>query len=510
MAKKISDGEMVIRFVEEYLRVPEGAHVGKPLKLLPFQKRFIREIYDNPHGTRRAYMCIARKNGKSALTAAIMLAHLIGPRAIHNSQIVCGAMSRDQASLIWNLAVKMLRLNPELEGLAHVIPSKKMIIGMARNVEFKALASDGTTAHGLSPVLAILDEVGQIVGPSSPFVEAITTSQGAHAEPLLIALSTSAPSDGDMWSMWLDDAERSSDPHTVAHVYKAAEGCDLMDEAQWRAANPALGTFLSEEFVRQTLSRAQRLPSEEASQRNLLLNQRISMDRLAFSPSAWKACAMPTGPEVFRGRTVYMGLDLSAKNDLTAAVLACEDDDGVIQLLPIVFCPTSGIDDRGQRDRAPYRMWVDQGYLIPVGSATMDYDQIAQAIGDYLWREEIVVEEVHYDKALITHFQAACQRASVLQEARWIGVPQFFKEVGIRLASLQGLVLDKRVAHGGHPLLNYAVANAVAVQGREGISALDKKKSTARIDPLAAAVFAAWPLGEGRAGAQFDVMAMIG
>ena len=98
----------------------------------------------------------------------------------------------------------------------------------------------------------------------------------------------------------------------------------------------------------------------------------------------------------------------------------------------------------------------------------------------------------------------------MLQEARWIGVPQFFKEVGIRLASLQGLVLDKRVAHGGHPLLNYAVANAVAVQGREGISALDKKKSTARIDPLAAAVFAAWPLGEGRAGAQFDVMAMIG
>ena len=75
-------GEMVIAFAERYCLTPEGAHVGKPIKLAPFQKKFIKDIYDNPHGTRRAILGIARKNGKSALIAAIMLAHIAGPEAV--------------------------------------------------------------------------------------------------------------------------------------------------------------------------------------------------------------------------------------------------------------------------------------------------------------------------------------------------------------------------------------------------------------------------------------------
>src|SRR5690606_2232523 len=100
--------ERVIRFVEAYCVTPDGAHVGKPLKLAEFQKEFIRAIYDNPHGTRRAYLSIARKNGKSGLIACLLLAHLVGPEAKLNSQIVSGAMSRDQAALVFNLASKMV------------------------------------------------------------------------------------------------------------------------------------------------------------------------------------------------------------------------------------------------------------------------------------------------------------------------------------------------------------------------------------------------------------------
>ena len=162
--------------------------VGQPLKLLPFQKRFIREVYDNPHGTSTAILSIARKNGKTALLAAILLAHVVGPEARQNSQVVSGARSRAQAALVWSLAVKMIDLTPGLADLCHTVPSSKKIIGLPMNVEFQALAADGGKVMGISPVLSILDELGQVQGPNDYFTDAITSAGGAwdddglHAE----------------------------------------------------------------------------------------------------------------------------------------------------------------------------------------------------------------------------------------------------------------------------------------------------------------------------------------
>ena len=238
-------GERVIAFIERYCIVPEGELLGQPMRLDDFQKRFILAIYDNPHRTDKAYLSIARKNGKTGLIAGILLAHLIGPEAVQNSQIVSGAMSREQAAIVFNLAVKMINLNPKLQEIVHIIPSGKRLVGKPCNVEYRALSAEGKTAHGLSPVLAILDEVGQIVGPRSEFVDAIVTSQGAHKNPLLIAISTQAASDADLFSIWLDDAKNSKDPHIVSHVYEADKDADVLDPEAWKAANPALGNFRS-------------------------------------------------------------------------------------------------------------------------------------------------------------------------------------------------------------------------------------------------------------------------
>ena len=94
-------GEKVCTFVERYVPTPEGEHIGKPMKLEAFQRKFILDIYDNPYGTHSAYLSIARKNGKTALIAALLLAHLVGPEAVLNSQIVSGARSKEQAAVIF-------------------------------------------------------------------------------------------------------------------------------------------------------------------------------------------------------------------------------------------------------------------------------------------------------------------------------------------------------------------------------------------------------------------------
>ena len=58
-------GEEVCKFIERYCLIPEGSKVGQPIKLLDFQRKFVLDVYDNPAGTSRAYLSVARKNGKS-------------------------------------------------------------------------------------------------------------------------------------------------------------------------------------------------------------------------------------------------------------------------------------------------------------------------------------------------------------------------------------------------------------------------------------------------------------
>ena len=498
MAGNKLTGDIIIAFIERYCFVPEGALVGKPMVLADFQKEFIRAIYDNPHGTRRAYLSLARKNGKTGLIAAILMAHIAGPAAKRNSQIISGAMTREQAALVFNLASKMIRLNPELDSVCKVVPSGKKIYGLSAGVEYHAASADAASSMGLSPVLAILDEVGQVKGPVSDFVSAIETSQGAHETPLLMAISTQSPSDADMFSMWLDDAERSGDPRIVSHVYSAEPNCDLLDETQWLKANPALGIFRSHDDLKTQLEQAKRLPVREPAARNLLLNERVAMESLAFPPSVWRACDGEIDIDVFRKGPVYMGLDLSARNDLTAAVLTAEDADGVMHVMPFVFCPTHGIEDRARRDRAPYDVWCKTGFMLPLGGDTMDFDMIAEALQDELSILGINVDQILYDKHMIDHFKASCDRVGVFTNATWVGVPQFFKDMGVRLSSLLTQMLDGKVRHGGHPVLTMAASVAVAKQGREGVSALAKNLSTQRIDPVVAMVMAAWPFGDGR------------
>ena len=503
-------GERVIAFIELHCLVPEGKLIGQPIKLAEFQRKFILDIYDNPNGTRRAILGIARKNGKSALIAGLLLAHLIGPEAKQNSQIVSGAMSRDQASLVFALASKMLDLNPELEGLYRVIPSKKSIIGLKRNVEYRALAADGATAHGLSPVLAILDEVGQVKGPSSPFLEAIMTSQGAHDAPLQIFISTQAATDADFLSVMIDDAIRSGDPKTVAHLYAADADCDLLDKKQWKKANPALGLFRSEADLEEQLKQAQRLPSMEASSRNLLLNQRIALESVWLAPSPWRECGGPPNFDVFRKNTVAVGLDLSARTDLTAAVLAAQDESGVVHIHPYVFTPMDGLRERAQRDRAPYLDWVRDGFMVAVPGSSIDYDYVAEWLRNTLDDDGIDPAVISFDRWRISIFQKACEDVGAFPYAEWREIGQGYKDMSPRLESFEAKMLAGELRHGLHPLLNMAAANAIATMDPSGNRKLDKNKATQRIDPLVAAVMAVHEVSEGSEHEEFAAEAMIG
>lgn len=475
-------GERVIEFIHRYLKVPEGKHVGEPIRLAEFQRKFVLEIYDNPHGTRRAYLAIARKNGKSALIACLLLAHLAGPEKKQNSQIVSGARSRDQAALVFNLAAKMVQLSPELSKVVRIVPSGKRLIGLVANTEYKALAAEGTTAHGLSPVLAILDEVGQVKGPQDDFIDAITTAQGAHDDPLLIAISTQAPTDADLFSRWLDDAEMSGDPSIVSHVYAAPDGCELDDRSAWAAANPAMGLFRSARDVEEQAAQAKRMPASENTFRVLTLNQRVNMVAAFVSPSVWKLGNGEAGP--LEG-AVFGGLDLSATTDLTALVLTSRVDD-VLRVHADFWMPQDSVVEASRRDRAPYDVWVRQGLLRTTPGKVIDYDFVARDIGEIT--AGLSIAKIGFDRWRMDRMRLAMERQGVDLPLEPFG--QGYASMSPALDALESDLLKGAVLHGAHPVLAMCAANAVAVKDPAGNRKLDKSKANGRIDGMVALAMA--------------------
>lgn len=476
-------GEKVIAFIERYCLAPEGDHIGKPIVLEEFQRKFILEIYDNPYVTHTAYLSIARKNGKTALIASILLAHLVGPEAVQNSQIVSGAQSQDQAAVVFELARKMVEMSPELSAVTHIHPSGKRLTGTRKNVLYRALAAEGKTAHGLSPILAILDEVGQVVGPTDKFITAITSAQGAYSNPLLIAISTQAPTDADLFSTWIDAQRAAPDPRVVCHVYEAPANAALDDRSAWFAANPALGKFRSLADVEKQVKAAMAMPANEPEVRNLVMNQRVEAVSPFVSQSVWKENGAEPGQ--IAGQKVWGGLDLSSVSDLTALVLVTEEGD----VHPQFWLPGAGLAEKSRKDRVPYDLWAKQGYLNTTPGRAIEYEYVAEAMRAVF--DKYSVQKIAFDRALFEHLKPWLIKAnfSEAELAKFEPYGQGTLSMTPALRELETRLLERKLKHGNHPILEMCARNA-KVTGDSGARKFDKKTARGRIDGMVALAMA--------------------
>lgn len=480
----LTRGERVIAFIERYCKVPEADLVGQPVVLADFQKRFILDVYDNPAGTDTGILSIGRKNAKTGTIAFMLLAHIVGPEAVQNSRIVSGAMSREQAAEVYNLASKCVQLSPDLRGIIKEVPSGKKLVGLPMNVEYQAISAEGKTAHGKSPILAILDEVGQVRGPQSDFIDAITTAQGAYENPLLIYISTQAANDGDLFSIAIDDALQNKPPHTVCHVYAADKDADVMDEKGWKDANPALGLFRSEKDMRKQATKASRMPSFENTFRNLNLNQRVSTVSPFVSKSVWESCGMEP-PPIDADLPVYGGLDLSKRIDLTAfALVQCVDS--VWNCYLYFWTPEKGLLQRAKNDRQPYDVWVKQGHLKTAPGATVDYEYVANEIAEIC--DGLDVRGISYDRWRMDVMRKELDEIGF--DVPLLPFGQGFKDMSPALDKVEAEMLNGRLAHGMHPVLTMCAANAVVTKDPADNRKLDKHKATGRIDGMVALTMA--------------------
>lgn len=469
-----------IAWVEQNCFVPSGKDVGKPIRLRPVQRLLFRMIYSDLVPARTVIFSVGRKNMKTATSALINVLNLAGPEAQQNSDMYSTAQNRDQAAIVFNLAAKVIRLSPNLEPFIIIRDTVKELVNPRLGCTFKALSADAKSQLGLSPRVAIHDELGAVSGPIHPLYEAVETATAAHESPLSIIISTQAPDDGDLLSILIDDGLKGEDPSTKVLLFTAPVDADPFDIETVRKANPGLGDVMNQEEVMRMAEKARRMPSREASYRNLVLNQRIDVYNPFVSKQIWSAngdMPEPRGP-------CYGGLDLSEVNDLTALELVFPQETGW-DVESHFWLPSKDLRDRSQNDRVPYDVWADEGYLTTTPGASIEYEFVARRISELMQKYDI--RGIAFDRYNMRHLRPWLIKEGIseaLVDERFIEFGQGFVSMSPALNVFESLLLNARLRHGNNPVLSMCAKNAVVKYNEAGDRKLDKARSRGRIDGM--------------------------
>jgi phage terminase large subunit-like protein len=492
--------------------VTAGPLCGTTLKLRPWQRRFIKAVYKTDRAgnrlVRTAVLCVARKNGKTQIAAALCLCALSGPEAEQRGECYAVACTRFQAGRVFNEMVAIITKTPWLNERINIVRFRKELEDQINGSTFDVLSADVAPVHGLSPSFVCYDELAQV--PSRALYDALGTALGGRSQPLMLVISTQAATDTAPMSELVDYGLRIArgeiiDPAFHLTLYTAPPEDDPWKLATWRKSNPALNDFRSLEDVRRLSKQAQRMPSAEMSFRALILNQRVDMTAAFISPAAWKLCGepVPNNGEL-KGRDCYAGLDLAASKDMTALVLAFAGERGEFNIVPYCWLPGETLQEAQDRDRMPYRLWAHEGHLLTFPGRVADPKAVVLKIAELHGIYNI--KALAYDRWRIEDIKRELDAIGC--GINLVPFGQGYKDSSPAVDKLERLIEEGKLRHGNHVVLTMAAMNAKIETDAAGNRKLSKKRSTGRIDPLVAACMAIGVAA--RPAPAFDVEALIG
>ena len=487
--------QRVVRFIEA-LRHTKGEFHGQPFHLLPWQEKIIRDVFgtvrdDDP--TMRqyttAYIEIPKKNGKSELGAAIALNMLINDDE-WKAEVYSCASDRQQAAIMFDVAVDMVRQSPALMKRVKIIPSTRRMIYQPTGSIYQVLSSEVATKHGLNVSACIFDELH--TQPTRALYDVMTQGSGdARKQPLWFLLTTAGTDRNSIcWEVHqkaLDILEgRKNDPRFYPVLFGLPDEADWTSEENWYRANPSLDHTITIDKVRDAFRKAQETPADENQFRQLRLNQWVKQSVRWMPMDKWDECGGVVDPYALEGRACYAGLDLSSTSDLTALVLVfpptAEDEPYIA--LPFFWLPEETLSLRVRRDHVPYDQWAKRGFIQTTEGNVVHYGFIERFICELGERYDI--REIAHDR------WNATMMVQTLEDDGFTMVPfgQGFKDMSPPTKELMRIVLEHRLCHGGHPVLRWNMDNAFVRTDPAGNLKLDKEKSTEKVDGAVALVMA--------------------
>ena len=427
--------------------------------------------------------------GKSELAAAVALLLCCGDGEERAEVYGCAA-DRQQATIVFDIAADMVRMCPSLNKRVKILTATKRIVYQPTNSFYQVLSAEAYSKHGFNISGVVFDELH--TQPNRKLFDVMTKGSGdARMQPLYFLITTAGTDTKSICYETHQKAKdiiegRKIDPTFYPVIYGADEGDDWTDPKVWKKANPSLGVTVDIDKVKAACESAKQNPGEENAFRQLRLNQWVKQAVRWMPMDKWDKCAFSADITQLEGRVCYGGLDLSSSTDITAFVLVFppEDEDDKYIILPYFWIPEDNMQTRVARDHVPYDVWERQGYLETTEGNVIHYGYIEKFIENL--GERFNIREIAFDR------WGAVQMTQNLEGMGFTVVPfgQGFKDMSPPTKELMKLVLEERIAHGGHPVLRWMMDNIYIRTDPAGNIKPDKEKSTEKIDGAVATIMA--------------------
>lgn len=436
------------------------------------------------------WLFIARKNGKSELLAGIAL-YLLCADGEEGAEIYGAAADKDQARKVFDVAVRMVELSPKLAEVLTVLKHVKRISHESSGSVYEVVPADAAGNLGHNPHGVVFDEI--VAQRDRHLWDAFRTALGsARKQPMMCAATTAGPVSIAAFAKHEHDQMRKIEaapeiaPHILVANYECAVTDDWQKEKNWKKANPALGTFLSLQSLRNEMAEAIADPTKINAFMAFHMNIWTQQITRCLDMIAWDTCSQgPIDESDLHGSWCYGGLDLSSTQDLTAWCLYFPNEDGPDDIIWRTWVPEGRVAYLDDRTSGEFSTWVNQGYIRVTDGEVIDYDTVLDQI--YKDATDFDIVEVALDKWNATHVLSKLAENDILAYE----VPQNYGGMSPPTKEFLRRVTDHGINTGGNPVARWnADALEVKQDDQENMRPVkpDRGLSGARIDLMVSSI----------------------
>ena len=481
--------QRAISFIEK-LKHTKGKWAGQRFKLEPWQQFVLWNIFGwkKADGTRRfryAYVEIARKNGKTALSAGIGL-YMLFADGEARAEVYSAATVKDQARICFSDAVEIVK-KTDLKN--YLSPYRNSIVYELKGGTMKPLSSDYGTHDGLNPSCGIIDEFH--AHKDSGMFDVIKSAFGARKQPLMFIITTAGFNKNGACYAYRSNVIKilqgiNEDDSLFGIIYTMDSKEEWDNPRMWIKSNPNLGVSVFPEYLDDQVKDAKNRPEAVRNVMTKNVNLWVDAEKTWILDEMWQKCIGTTERESLRGCQCWGGLDLSNVSDITAFVLLVHENER-FQLLPFFWIPEDKMLEKIRKENINYDKWSSLGFVKVTAGNVLDYDFVK---ADILQIAEIYdLQSTAYDR------WNASQTIIDLQNEGMECSPfgQGYGSMGAPTKEFEKMVLTEKIEHFGNPVLRWMMASTVVKTDPAGNIKPDKEKSSQKIDGIVASIMA---LGE--------------
>lgn len=483
-----------ISFIEGFCRHFKGVWAGKLLKLAPWQVFLVASLFgwrraDGTRRFRRAYVQVAKKNGKSTLMAAIGLYMLIADRE-PGAEVCSVATTRGQAREVWGAAAKMVKKDASLR--RKVKPFRVALTYEGGDASFRPITASADAEDGASPSCIIADELHR--WPNRDLFDLLENASAARSQPLFLAITTAGSGRSGVCWEEREYAEQVLDGVLVneAHfalIFEPDEGDAWDAEVTWQKANPSLGASVDLREFRETAERARGKTSLRLAFERYRCNRWTDAAMGWITAEEWRACG--GGPRLDdwpAGWRVVPGLDLSKSRDWSAAAVVAMPEEGseLYRVAFKIWLPGEDIVERERYLRVPLREWAEAGWIELTEGTRTDQDVVGDWFRELSERHHI--ERVAYDPTGAWKLSVELERFGITMAE----ILQRMDRLGPATIETEELIVTGRLQHDDNPAIAWMMSNVELEQDRDLNKRPSRRKSRSKIDAIVALIMAAY------------------